>query len=43
MPYFDNKRMQANDDDEEEVDKDVKMMGVWRWRICHKLWRSTVN
>jgi len=26
MPYFDNKGMQANDD-EEEVDRDVKMVG----------------
>lgn len=26
--------MQANDEEEEvEVDRDVKMMGVWRWRI----------
>lgn len=25
--------MQANDEEEVEVDRDVKMMGVWRWRI----------
>lgn len=25
--------MQANEEEEVEVDRDVKMMGVWRWRI----------
>lgn len=27
MPSFDNNRIQANDEEEEEVDRDVKMMG----------------
>lgn len=25
--------LQANEEEEVEVDRDVKMMGVWRWRI----------